>query len=86
LSEVYLLGPQRRQPRVGNDEQKGGREWHVWTYSADSDCDGLGLKVIVKGNKEPWIHGWNQEVKHPVILVEHDYSEGNVNPQYPRTG
>jgi hypothetical protein len=78
LCEAYLLGPRHRPPGSRNGDKKG-RELRVRAYSADSDCDGLGLEVIVKSDKEPWVHGWDKEVKHPMVPIKHDYSEDDVN-------
>lgn len=51
----------------------------VETYCANSDGDGLGFKIIVKGDQESGVHSWNKEIKHPMVLIQYDYGRSNVD-------
>ena len=43
-------------------------------YLANTDGDREGIQVSIQGDQEPGIHRGDQEVEHPVILIEYDCS------------
>lgn len=78
LCAACPLVPRHRQPENGVKTQNFALI--RGTYSANSDGDGLWLEVFIKSDEEPWVHRWNKEVKHPMVLFQHDYGEVGVSP------
>ena len=71
LCAACPLVPRHRQPENGVKIQNNALI--RGTYSANSDGDGLWLEVFIYCDEEPWVHRWNKEVKHPMILFQNDY-------------
>jgi hypothetical protein len=67
---AFPLDPRRRQPESEDENEE--RNLDASTYSANPDGDGLRLEVFIESNKESRVHGWHKEVKHPMVLVQHD--------------
>lgn len=77
LCAACPLVPRHRQPE--NRVKTQNNAFIRGTYSPNSDGDGLWFEVFIQSDEEPWVHRWNKEVKHPMVLFQHDYAEVGVS-------
>jgi hypothetical protein len=48
------------------------------THLADAHCDRLALEVLVEGDEEAGVHSGDEEVQHPVVLIQHNYPHSSA--------